>query len=282
MVYGTGYPYESWCSTTTYYGWGWTWGYGYLYSPWYNWWTWRPWWSGRNGLRAALIDNIYDRWQSGNHVTPHDRSPGAQNASGIPTLYGGYFGYPALYGRFQGSARPTPLIPPGNTLALNPYSRPSSSARAGNVPGGAQLLSTLRQSPGGGRDLYAAPDGNIYQRKGDSWYRRDAAGKFNFYASSQGAAQRSQNPPARPAPAANATRPNATGPGIPTVGNPARMSRMPDTDLQLRAQNVADLDRQYYTRNLARTRAQNARPAAPAPRPAPIRAAPVRGGGFRR
>jgi hypothetical protein len=271
MVYGTGYPYESWCSTTTYYGWGWTWGYGYLYSPWNQWWTWRPWWNERGGLRAAVIDNVYDRWQSGDNVMPHDRVAGTAAASGIPVVYGGY---PALYGRFQGAARPTPMIPPANTLAMNPYSRPNAAARAGTVPGGAQLLDTVRQSPGGGRDLYASPDGNIYQRKSDGWYRRDAGGNWNLYAPAQGSVQRGPAGSVGSAPVAGAAaaRQAAPGSGAPVAGTQARVDRTPDAAAQARAQQAAALDRQYNARNLGQTRAQNTRPVNNAARPA-------RGGG---
>jgi hypothetical protein len=183
-----------------------------------------------------------------------------------------------LYGRFQGTVRPTPLTPPANTLALNPYSRPQNPARAGAVPGGAQLLDTVRQSPGGGRDLYASPDGNVYQRKSDGWYRRGTGGNWNYYAPAQGSAQRKQAAPARSAPAA------ATGPGAQAVNPQARGGRAPDADARAQAQNAAALDRDYYARNLGQNRAQNTRPAntvRPAPaRPAPAR--PARGGGGRR
>jgi hypothetical protein len=273
-VYGTGYDYQPWISTTTYYGWGWTYGYGYLYSPWYNAWSWRPWWNERGGLRAALIDNVYDRWQSGNNVMPSDRPANTGSSSGIPTIYGGY---PALYGRFQGALRPTPLTPPGNTLALNPYSRPNTPLRTGQVPGGAQLLDTVQQSPGGGRDLYAGPDGNIYQRRNDGWYRRGAGNNWNYYAPAQGAAQRGQNAAAPSAPAAGAAQARRTtpGPGGPAANAPARGNQGPDAGVRAPAQNAASLDRQYYSRNLGQTRTQNARPANRAPRP-------VRAGGGRR
>jgi len=273
-VYGTGYDYPSWTTTTTYYGWGYTWGYGYLYSPWYGWWTWRPWWNNRGGLRAAVMDNVYDRWQSGAHVTPHDRIAGTRNTSSWPAAYGSY---PALYGRFQSGARATPWTPPANTLALNPYSRPQAAARAGAVPGGAQLLDTVRQSPGGGRDLYASPDGNIYQRKDDGWYRRGTGNNWDYYAPAQGAAQRRQNAAAQSAPAA--ARRNTAGPGAPAAGTPMSGNRAANAGARAQTQNAAALDRQYYSRQLGQTRAQNTRPAA---RSAPARSAPMRGGGGRR
>ena len=276
-VYGTGYDYPSWYSTTTYYGWGWSWGYGYAYVPWYGWWTWRPWWSVRNGIRAALIDNVYDRWQSG-IVTPHDQVAGAANRA---ALWRGYSGYPALYGRFSGTARPVPMMPPTDTLALNPYSRPHNRWRTGEVPRGAQLLTAVQRSPGGGRDLYALPDGNIYQRRSDGWYRSQGNGKWNFYAPAQGTLDRSQVQAARGGQVSGASdvyRINAAGnaaPGVQPGGN-----RAPNVGAQARQPDVAALDRQYYARNLGQARAQNSRPnynaPRPAPRPAPAR--PVRGG----
>ena len=90
VVYGTGWDYEDW-SGNDYYSWGWTWGYGYVYVPWYQWWVWRPWWSPTGGLRAALIDNIYDRWQGRSGVVHYDRPVGAN--PGRPALTG-FSGHP--------------------------------------------------------------------------------------------------------------------------------------------------------------------------------------------
>jgi hypothetical protein len=272
-VYGTGYEYPSWYSTTTYYGWGWSWGYGHVYVPWDGWWTWRPWWSMRSGIRAALIDNIYDRWQSG-IVTPHDRAAGKANRA---AQWRGYSGYPALYGRFSGTTRPAAMTPPADTIALNPYSRPQTRWRSGEVPHGAQLLTTVQRSPGAGRDLYASPDGNIYQRRADGWYRSQGAGKWSYYAPAQGTLKR--GPVAgtlggQPAGPADVYRMNASG-NVPVRtqvgGNPE-----PNLGVEARAQDVAALDRQYYARNLGQARAQNSLPNYSAPSPAP-RPVPVRG-----
>lgn len=276
-VYGTGYDYPSWYSTTTYYGWGWSWGYGYVYVPWYGWWTWRPWWAVGNGIRAALIDNVYDRWQSG-IVTPHDRVAGAANHA---AQWRDYSGYPALYGRFSGTTRPMAMTPPVDTIALNPYTRPQTGNRIGDVPRGAQLLTSVRQSPGGGRDLYASPDGNIYQRRSDGWYRNQGGGKWSFYAPAQGTLNRGQVQGAsggQVAGAADVYRLNAAR--NMGAGTQRRDNQAPNVGARDRAQNVAALDRQYYARNLGQARAQNSRPnysaPQPAPRPAPAR--PVRGG----
>jgi hypothetical protein len=275
-VYGTGYDYQPWCGETNiYYGWGWSWGYSYSYYPWYGWWTWRPWWNAGNGLRAALIDNIYDRWQNP-HVTPHDRLAGTANRA---AQWRGYSGYPALYGRFSGATRPAAMTTPADTIALNPYSRPQSRARAGEIPKGAQLLTTIRQNPGGGRDLYALPDGNIYQRRSDGWYRSQGSGKWSYYAPAQGTLDRSQVGQARGGPAASAGdvyRINAAR--NTAAGNQMRGNQAPNATAQARTQDVAALDRDYYARNIGQARAQNTRPNYNPPRAA--RPA-VRSGGFR-
>src|SRR5262249_36986355 len=226
-------------------------GYSYAYIPWYQWWVWRPWWTDRGGVRAALIDNIYNRW-SGDRVIHHDRpGTGAARASQLPA----FSGYPALYGRFKGSSRPAALTPPANTVALNPYLRPQTPPRSGEVPRGAQLLSTLRQSPGGGRDLYASPDGNIYQRRNDGWYQRQG-GAWKFFAPTQGSLERNQLG-------------NANGRGDPGSyrlaandragrGNPGgRGDRVPNVGNEARSQEVRALEREYYARALSQMRAGN-------------------------
>ncbi len=271
-VYGTGYDYEPYYGND-YYGWGWTWGYNYWYVPWYGWWCWRPWWGTGNGLRAAMIDNIYDRWQSPG-VMPHDRAAAAARLSSLPN----YSGYPALYGRFRGATGRTPFSPPANTLALNPYSRPQTSLRPGEMPHGAQLLSAVRQSPGGGRDLYAAPDGNIYQRRSDGWYRQAGAGRWNYYAPAQGQIQRGQAA-AMGGGGNRIAAQNATAVRAQAAGNRVNSGNTPNVNARQRAQTAADLDRQYYSRQLGQARAQNMRPAN---RPAPIRGGGYRGGGRRR
>src|SRR6185503_1894461 len=128
VVYGTGWDYEPWYGEDYYYGWGWTWGYGYWYVPWYSWWVWRPWWNPPGGLRAALIENIYDRWQGRNGIIHHDRPNGAARSRAT-----GPASYPALYGRFQGAPRNSEMLPPANTLALNPYFRPQAPIKAGDT-----------------------------------------------------------------------------------------------------------------------------------------------------
>lgn len=273
MVYGTGCDYEPWYGEEYYYGWGWTYGYCFYYIPWYQWWIWRPVWSEPGGLRAALIENIYDRWQSRPGVTPHDRAAGAASVAAPGRDFSGF---PALYGRFKGAARAAALTPPASTLALNPYSRPPTPARPGEVPRGAQLLANIRQSPGGGRDLYASPDGNVYLRKPDGWYRQQAGGNWSFFAAANGTIERNPAGPARGGqlPAAGGANRLVPNPSAPAVTVPVR-DRVPDAGNRLPTQQVADLERQYYARTLSQMRSQNVRPAHNVSRPA-------RGGGGRR
>jgi hypothetical protein len=271
MVYGTGWEYEPWYGEE-YYGWGWTWGYSYVYVPWYQWWVWRPWWGARGGLRAAVIDNIYHRWTDRPGVMPHQRAaPAGTKSLGSHDLSG----YPALYGRFRGARNAAPLTPPAGTLALNPYSRPQTPVRSGDVPRGAQLLSSLRQSPGGGQDLYASPDGSIYRRKNDGWYRRQSTGKWDYFAPLQGNVQANQagSPRGTQLAAAAASRgsPSAYAPAV----RNARADRVPNVGSEARAHEVAALEREYYARALNQLRTQNVRPAAGSARAA-------RGGGRRR
>ena len=247
VVYGTGYDYEPWYGDE-YYGWGWSWGYGYAYVPWYQWWVWRPWWNDANGLRAAVIENIYDRWQGRNGITHYDRR--GESSARLRSAIGS--GYPAVYGSFTGANRPTALAPPANTLSLNPYSRPADSVRPGEVPRGAHLLTTVRQAPDGGRDLYASPDGNVYRRAQDGWYRRESGGKWNFVAPTQGTVQGDRVVAAR---AAQASRGPVAGSG----GAQALGGRVPNSGFEPRAREVADLERQYAARSIAQSRAQNAR-----------------------
>jgi hypothetical protein len=259
-VYGTGYDYPPYYGDD-YYGWGWTYGYGYWYVPWYGWWVWRPWWGAGSGLRAAMIDNIYDRWNTPG-VRPHDRLAGtAANLSALQN------GYPSLYGRFRGTAGGTPFLPPGDTIALNPYSRSQYALRSGEMPQGAQLLSNVRKSAGGGRDLYAAPDGNIYQRRTDGWYRQAAAGKWDYFAPAQGARlNRGQIAVGNAVAGGGQNRTAAQN-----YAGQARSYQGYNGNWQGRQQVAADLDRQYYARQVGQVRAQNMR----------ANRGAVRGGGMR-
>jgi hypothetical protein len=249
VVYGTGWDYEPWTGNE-YYGWGWTWGYGYLYVPWYQWWLWRPWWNPPGRLWSAVIENAYDRWQGRNGITHYDRPATATGRRAPADLSG----YPALYGRFRGASRPTALSLPANTLALNPYLRPTSSVRPGDIPNGAQLLSSVRKSPGGGRDLYASPDGNVYRRQENGWYRRQAGGKWSFVAPTQGPIQGERG--AALSGAGNVYRPTA-GRNAASTRAQAAANRVPNTGFEARARDVAALEREYYARSLAQIRAQN-------------------------
>src|SRR5206468_5979985 len=183
-----------------------------------------------------------------------------------------YSGYPALYGRFQGTTRAGEWTPPASTLALNPYSRPQAPARAGDLPHGAQLLSTVRQAPGGGRDLYASPDGNVYRRQKDGWYRRQAGGGWNFVAPLKGSIERGQGSSSRGAAAGaggNVYRPvGIGGPNVAPGRGQGLGPRVPNSGFEARAQDVAALEREYYARSLAQFRADNWRSGNSRSRPA--------------
>ncbi len=271
VVYGTGCDYDPWCGDNYYYGWGWSWGYGYVYVPWYGWWVWRDWWDRPGALRYGVIDNIYDRWREGDHVVPHDRSlpaVGAQRAGK------GWGNYPTVYGRFQGSTRPAALIPPANTLALNPYARPQGTTRPGEIPHGAALLTTVRQSPGGGRDLYAAPDGQVYLRKKDGWYRRQSGGNWNYVAPLQGAANRNRVVPAGQSvqrPVNTSAAQNARAQAVVNRPNSRANGQV----------DVSALEREYAARQLGQQRQQYNRPAANNVRRSAPANRPVRSGGGR-
>ena len=274
VVYGTGWDYDCWCEDE-YYGWGWSWGYGYYYVPWYQWWIWRNWWDHPGSPRMAVIENIYERWQDRNGVVHHDLL--SADAAGKARATAGRGNFPALYGRFKGSARPAPMNPPANTLALNPYTRPKTAMRSGEMPKGAKLLTAVRQSPGGGRDLYASPDGVVYQRKPDGWYRRQAAGKWDFVAPTQGTIQRGQANAARPGQPIAGGAPRVTG--VPGGGNARGAQRLgeriPDSGREAMASEIQALEREYYARSLAQIRSQGNRSSGNYNRP-------VRSGGRRR
>lgn len=140
----------------------------------------------------------------------------------------------------------------------------------GEIPRGAQLLTAMRQSPGGGRDLYASPDGHVYLRRNDGWYRREAGGRWSFFAPTHGSIERSQMPSARETTQLGAGNVYRLTPG---TGFQGRADRVPDAGIEARQQEVAALERQYYASALAQLRAQNW---------GGYRARPVRGGGRRR
>jgi hypothetical protein len=278
VVYGTGYDYEPYYGNDCYYGWGGSWGYGYSYVPWYNWWVWRDWWDHPGAPRYGLIDNVYDRWREGDHVTPHD---GIENPALARRLAQNGVNYPALYGRYRNSANAQRLLPPANTLAINPYARPQTEVRRGETPRGATLLTTVRQSPGGGRDLYAAADGQVYLRKNDGWYRREGK-NWNFVSPPQAVAARAQaNSGRNPAIAMPAAQPqNARAQAV--ANRPANVGA------NARQADVSALERERATRQLAQQRQQNARPNVQPNRNVSRPAAPVNrparsfGGGGRR
>jgi hypothetical protein len=153
------------------------------------------------------------------------------------------------------------MQPPANTLALNPYSRPKTAVSAGNIPKGAQLLSAVRQSPGGGRDLYASPDGNVYMRKNDGWYQRGAGNKWNYFSPTQGQIERARASGGGGAGGGNAYRIAAAQNAAAARGQWAGGGRVPNVGGETRLQDAANLDRAYYARALGQMRSQNMRPA---------------------
>jgi hypothetical protein len=117
----------------------------------------------------------------------------------------------------------------------------------------------MKQAPGGGRDLYASPDGNVYQRRNDGWYRREAGGGWRFYGPVQGSMERNR--------AAVATGAQRTGGSDVHRPMPTRAAagsfRVPDAGDRVRAQEIANLERAYYARSLGQMRAQNSRAVRP-------------------
>jgi hypothetical protein len=155
---------------------------------------------------------------------------------------------------------------------MNPYLRPSGPTRPGEIPHGAALLTTVRQSPGGGRDLYAASDGQVYRRKPDGWYRRQANG-WSYVAPLQGMANQNRVAPAskpvpRPVPATY--RQNTRAQAIP--------NRVPENRANVRQADVSALEREHAARALAQQRQQNVQPNRNVNRPANVNR-PVRSGG---
>ena len=258
-IYGTGYEYDPWVGDD-YYGWGWTWGYGYVYSPWYQWWLWRPWWSRPGGLWAAVMDRIYDRWEPGVGVNPlGERRAAAADRSRPFTPYNGY---PALYGRFTSSPRAAALAPPANTLLLNAYTRPKSPVRAGEAVHGAQSLMSLRSSPGGGRDLYASLDGNVYQRRDNGWYRRQPGGAWSYAAPLKGTVQNANAAAGQARAGAGGVNPTIVAAAQNRAANrPDRAERTdrnfaPDMGGNMNPDVADRLEREYYARAISQMRAQ--------------------------
>jgi hypothetical protein len=145
------------------------------------------------------------------------------------------------------------------------------------------MLSAVRQSPGGGQDLYASPDGGVYRRQNDGWYSRQSGGGWKFYAPTQGTIQRNQVADARggqPGGAGGVYRPSAS-PAATGARAQAIANRVPNSGQEARAQEVAALERQYYARSLAQARAQNYRASGQFSRPSRA-VAPARPAGRRR
>jgi hypothetical protein len=150
-------------------------------------------------------------------------------------------------------------------LAVNPYARPQAAVKRGEIPRGAALLTQVRQSPGGGRDLYAAPDGQVYLRKDDGWYQRQG-GNWNYVSPPQAVVQRARaNTGERPAIA----MPNTPNPRAQAVAN------RPNVGGNMQQPNIQALERERAARQIAQQRQENiqqnrgniSRPSAPVNRP---------------
>jgi hypothetical protein len=122
------------------------------------------------------------------------------------------------------------------------------------------LLASVRRAPGGGQDLYASPDGNIYRRKNDGWYRRDADSGWSFFAPTQGRVEGGRLASAKGAQASGAGgRSGSAGRPTAVANRQVPGDRVPETGSEARAQEVAGLERQYYARAMAQMQAQNRR-----------------------
>ena len=297
VVYGTGWDYEPWTGDD-YYGWGWTWGYSYVYVPWYQWWVWRPWWNQPGGLRAAVIENIYDRWQGRNGVTHYDgaapRAPPAPRAPSAPARTGGTtraeraprLHPPATRPCTAGSKVPAvrlPLSPPAEYARAQPLLPSQSSLSAGRDAARRPIAHHRPAGPGRRtRPLRVAGRQHLPAEETMAGIaaRRAAAGAF--VAPTQGPIERTDWPqraerslPAR----ARVYRPTA---GRDAAGRAQRrrVAAGCRTAASRRARTRSRRSNaQYYARSLAQMRAQNwrrlaqFRPARPRRRPPAMSAA---------
>src|SRR5262249_43133690 len=103
-----------------------------------------------------------------------------------------------------------------------------------------------------------SPDGNVYRRNDNGWYRREAGGGWSYFAATQGHIQenrpssdRGQGVPGsgisyRPIAGANAS-----------AARKQALREIPNSGTVARRQEDAALERQYYARALGQMRAQN-------------------------
>jgi hypothetical protein len=96
----------------------------------------------------------------------------------------------------------------------------------------------------------------VYQRREKGWYRRENTGRWSFYAPTQAMVERQNAAAAARTPAAadamNRLAPTGRGAGV-----PAR--QVPNSGIEPRAQQVANLEREYYARALGQMRAHSGR-----------------------
>jgi len=190
-----------------------------------------------------VVDSGYGRWQGSKQVTPHDSSSASPWSSQ-------FTGHPALYGRFS-RGRSATLAPPESTLLLNPYTRFETPARAGVLPHGAEALRTASK---GGRDLDASPDGNIYQRRENGWYRRQAGNSWSLAASTPGKVEM-VNLPAGQLRSVSSDGKNRMA-AVHTIRTEGGVNRVPDAGSGRNPEMMAAMEREYYARALSQMRQQ--------------------------
>ena len=152
IVYGTGFWYPCWaydfwypCPWTWGFGWQYAyWGWGFRWRPWYpSRWYWRPW----RGRPAE-----FPRWsQRAMYNRPVERTATAVRMEARNA-----------YDRWT-----TPGV-------ISHHPVPLRAPAPGRAPGGvAPPRAVTRPPTGAAHDIYAGPDGHVYEYGADGWYRRE-------------------------------------------------------------------------------------------------------------
>ena len=213
-----------------------TWGFGWHYVYWGWGYHWRPWYPSRW---------YWHRWRDHDRDFPRWTHRVMYNRPVLRTPRDVRLRNTSAYDRWTGpgvrSRHPVPLRPPAKGAAPP---RPISTPRV-----------TTR------RDLYAEPDGHVYDRQKDGWYRRDGQ-KWERVEPGQ-----KQTQPKPPVPPIQRTPPGARPQPTPPsrITQPGGVTQQLDRERQARAQG-ANREQQYRTR-------------APAPAPSRPPASRPSGGG---
>jgi len=160
VVYGTGWYYPPYVSPYYYHPFYPTWGYGVGWNPWYGW-----------GVGVA--------WGYG----PFTISVGFGGWGGYGGWYGGGYYRPPYYGGYP----PRPGVPPGNRPPgsrpggpqvaphnNNLYANQQNRARNAAAPRDRSARPANRAAQGGGNNVFADRNGDVYRRNNDgSWQQRD-------------------------------------------------------------------------------------------------------------